>query len=396
MELEVVRCMNALTSLLAVLPLTYAAAVSYSTLRTMRGVPLLERLRPPVPVRWPRVSVIIPACNEAETIGAALEARLGEGYPSAEYIVVDDRSTDGTGSIIDAIAAKDPRVVPVHVTHLPDGWLGKLHAMDVGVRRSTGEWILFSDADIHHEPGTLTRVIAHCEKQRLDHLSVFPWIWSSTFWLDVMLSWFLRFVGTATRAWKVGDPSSRVSFGGGIFNLCRRSALERAGGLEPLRLEIADDGALGQLLKWSGARQGVLNARGFVGLHYYRSLPEGIRGLEKNAFAAIRFSLARAIVGMGFLLLVEVGPLVMLAVGDGTLRLAGAVTLGTLALTQALMARWLARPILSALFTPLGAVLMVAATARSTAMTLLRQGVEWRGTRYPLDVLRRGMRMVIA
>lgn len=388
--------MNALTSLLALVPVTYAALVAYGTLRVVRGVPLLERLAPRAPSVWPRVSVIIPACNEEDTIGPALEARLAEGYPNAEYVVVNDRSTDRTGAIVDAIAARDSRVVPVHVTELPDGWLGKLNAMQVGVTRSTGEWILFSDADVHHEPGTLSRVIAYCEEQGKDHVSVFPWLWSSTFGIDVMLTSFLRLLGTMIRPWKAGDPTSKASFGGGFFNLCRRSALDRAGGLEPLRLEIADDGALGQLLKWSGARQAVLNGRGFVGLHYYRSLGEGFRGMEKNAFAAVRFSLTRALAGMAVIALAEIGPLLLLPSGDSTLRGAGALALVTLAVTQAAFARWLARPIFSALFTPLGALLLIASTARSTFMTLARQGVEWRGTRYPLALLRRHMRMVLA
>src|SRR5262249_1819655 len=154
----------------AILSAAYWAVLVFAALRTIHAVPSLAALAPPEPASWPRVSVIIPACNEEATIEEALRSRLREGYPAAEYIVVDDRSTDRTGEILDRIAAEDPRVVALHVRELPDGWLGKVHALHAGLARATGEWVLFSDADIHHEVGTLRRAVAHCEQNGIDHL----------------------------------------------------------------------------------------------------------------------------------------------------------------------------------------------------------------------------------
>ncbi len=392
---EARRFMPFVAAVLSVLGLVYALLVAITAARVMRSVPLVERLAPREPQRWPRVSVIVPACNEASTIEAALESRLAEGYPAAEYVVIDDRSTDATGAIVDRLAARDPRVVALHVKELPDGWLGKVHALHAGVARATGEWILFSDADIHHEPGTLTRVVAHCEEQRLDHVAVLPSIWSSTLALDVMLNCFIRQFVIGSRAWKLGDPTSRVSIGGGNFMLVRRSALERAGGLEPLALEVVDDVALGQMLKWSGARQALLNARGFVGLHFYRSLPEAVRGMEKNAFAAMGYSVLRFMVLVSLFLVAELGSFAALAAGSGWPRAIAAIAVALLLATQLAVGRWLGRPALPTLLAPLGVVAMVVGTARSMALTLARRGVEWRGTRYPLDALRRGSRFVI-
>src|SRR5438105_2268588 len=122
----------------AIVAAAYAAINAMAAVRMFRGVPLLARLEPPEPARWPRVSVIIPACNEAATIEQALHSRVAEGYPDAEYLVVDDRSTDDTGAIIDRLARADPRIVPLHVRELPAGWLGKLHAMHVALARATG------------------------------------------------------------------------------------------------------------------------------------------------------------------------------------------------------------------------------------------------------------------
>lgn len=95
-------------------------------------MPVLRNLRPREPARWPSPSVVIPACNEGATIEDALRSRLAQGYPELEVIVVEDRSTDATVSIVDRIAAEDPRLRALHIEELPRGWLGKLHALHRG------------------------------------------------------------------------------------------------------------------------------------------------------------------------------------------------------------------------------------------------------------------------
>jgi len=380
---------------LAIASAVYWGLTAISAVLLRRGVPLLARLAPPAPPRWPRVSVVIPACNEAATIEAAVRSRLGEGYPNAEYIVVDDRSTDGSGEIIDRLAREDARVVPLHVRELPAGWLGKVHAMHVALERATGEYVLFSDADIHHEPGTLEKVVAHCEQHAIDHVAAFPSVWSTSFWLDTVMTTVLRILVIASRAWKVADPGSRISIGGGVFNLVRRSALDRVGGLAPLAMEIVDDAALGQLLKWSGARACVLNARGFVSLQFYPSVREVVIGMEKNAFAAIgRFEVARFAIVLGAICVLELGAPIALAFGVAPI-LTGATVVVAL-VTQVVIARWLDRPVVSAPLSPLGIAVFAFGGMRSMILTLRRGGIAWRGTHYPLAALRAGRRLVQA
>lgn len=380
---------------LAIASAAYWSLIALATLRVIRGVPVLERLRPREPEQWPRVSVIIPACNEAATLEGALRSRLAEGYPNAEYVVVDDRSTDATGQIIDRLAAEDPLVRAVHVRELPAGWLGKVHAMHVALGHATGEWVLFSDADIHHEPGTLRRVIAHSEEQRLDHVCVFPTVWAGGFWRDMMMNALLRILATFSRAWKVPDPRSRVSIGGGVFNLVRRSTLARAGGLEPLRMEVVDDAALGQQVKWAGGRQAVLNARGFVKLWFYSSLRDVVAGMEKNAFAVMgQFRVAQMIISLGVLAVVELGAIAGLFAAGWPVYLALA-TLGIALGAQVAMMRWLDRPAFPTLFAPLAIPVVVFAALRSMVLTVRRDGISWRGTRYPLAELRRGRKLVL-
>jgi hypothetical protein len=380
---------------LAITSAVYWVLVALASLLAMRAVPLIARIAPRAPPSWPRVSVIIPACNEEATIEQALRSRLAEGYPDAEYLVIDDRSTDRTGEILDRMAAEDPRIVALHVRELPEGWLGKVHAMHVAVARATGAWVLFSDADVHHEPGTLRRVVAYCEQHRIDHAAVFPWVWSSTFWLDGVMNTLLRVLAAGSRAWKVPDPRSRISVGGGNFNLVRRAALARAGGLAPLRMEVIDDAALGQVLKWSGARPCVLNGRGFVGLWFYRSVRDVVVGIEKNAFAMLgRFSVPRFAAVLTALSVCELGALVTLAAGAGWPFVLAAATLALAALVQLAVARWYGRPLLPTVLAPLGWLVFAFAALRSAVLTLRRGGITWRGTHYPLAALRRGRRYV--
>ena len=188
----------------------------------------------------------------------------------------------------------------------------------------------------------------------------------------------LRNLGLASRAWKAADPRSRVSIGGGVFNLVRRSALDRAGGLAPLAMEVVDDAALGQLLKWSGARACVLNARGFVKLGFYSSVREVVLGMEKNAFAVLgRFEVARFAIILAVLCTLELAAPVALVFGGAPI-LAGAVVALAVG-SQLAVARWLDQP---------GRVRAVRAARRrgvrvrrrplDDPLTLARGGISWR------------------
>src|SRR6185369_2740694 len=108
-------------------------------------------------------SVVVPACNEARTIERALTSLLAQDYPDLEIVLVDDRSSDETGAIIEHLAASDRRISAIHVRELPAGWLGKVHALQRGLERARGELVLFTDADIHFAPGALRRAVAWVE-----------------------------------------------------------------------------------------------------------------------------------------------------------------------------------------------------------------------------------------
>jgi glycosyltransferase involved in cell wall biosynthesis len=137
-------------------------------------LPRLERENVPVPSRWPRLSVIIPACNEAAHLESAVETLVQQDYSDLEIILVNDRSTDATGAIIDRLAKNDPQIRALHIRKLPGGWLGKVHALHCGVAKARGEWLLFTDADVHFAPETLRRALAHVLQLQADHLALIP------------------------------------------------------------------------------------------------------------------------------------------------------------------------------------------------------------------------------
>ena len=367
----------------------------YSILRSRWSVPYLRDAAAPPPTVWPLVSLIVPARDEAAAIEAATASRLAQDYPSLELVLVDDRSTDATPAIIDRLAAGDPRVMAVHLTELPAGWLGKLHALDQGVRRARGDWLLFTDADVTFAPDTLRRAVAWCEHGGFDHLAVLPDFNPQSPLLDACLDILVGGLIVGGRLWSVSDPKSSAAVGGGLFGLVRRSAFERTGAFESLRMEVADDVALGQLLKDSGARPTVLNAAGYVSLDFYRSLTELSRGLDKSAFPVIgRFSVARLILMVGLMIYIETGSWLVAAFAtDPAARLVGLAAGLTLLGGSVALAGWLHRSLWSSLLKPFASVVFGAMLLRAGLTAWRQGGVDWRGTRYPLAALREGQRV---
>ena len=178
------------------------------TVRVVRAVPLLAQSDPPPPQTWPKLSVVIPACNEAAALESALGSVLEQDYPELEIILIDDRSTDGTAAIVDRMAAADPRILRYHVEQLPEGWLGKVHALDLGAAKAGGSWLLFTDADVHMAPGALRRAIAYAAHHSIDHLAAVPDLWPSSLLVDANMALFCRTFAVAMRLWAVADPKS--------------------------------------------------------------------------------------------------------------------------------------------------------------------------------------------
>ncbi len=346
------------------------------------------------PRPWPKLSVIIPACNEGDTLEDAIKTVLAQDYPDVEIVLIDDRSTDNTGEIVDRAAAVDERVRPVHITELPHGWLGKVNALQCGLKQTTGRWVLFTDADVHMAPSTLRRAVAYCENRRLDHLALIPDVWPATLLTDAVISPFFRVFMIGIRVWAVENPKSSACVGVGAFNMVRREAFDQTDGFEWLRLEVADDVGLGLMMKRSGARCSIAHGRELVGLHWYRSVAEIARGAEKS-YASFGHCNPLQLVGMVSLVTaLELSPFIAALLWTMPwLQIAGAATLFVGAATIIALHRWSRRPLLPGLLVPVAAVLNVALSFRAAWLGFRRGGVVWRGTLYPSRMLREGVRV---
>lgn len=361
-----------------------------------RGVRYFEQVEPAeLDGEPPCLTVIVPACNEAATIAAALEKLKAQTYPALQVLVVDDRSTDDTGAIVDRIAAEDERFEAIHIDELPDGWLGKVHAMHRATELADGEWLLFTDADVEFAPDTLDRAVRLALGEDLDHLAVIPYVLSHGVALEAVVSAFGALLLGSAEIPRVREPDQVVPFGVGAFNLVRRSAFDRTPGFEWLRMEVADDFGLGLMLAREGARQDVLVSHRDIAVEWYESVGSMIRGLEKNLFAvAGKYSLLRVLIAVPIGVVFVFAPVIALEVPGGW---PGAVASGaavfSMLLSTVVLARATGRRWAPLLFLPLTQLLVVYALLRSAIVGTVNDGITWRGTHYPLDELRRHRRV---
>jgi len=380
----------------------YWSAALALTLHARRKISSLGGAPPDAPAGgWPSVSVVIPACDEIGTIEPALARQLGSDYPELELIVVDDRSRDGTGALLDRLAASEERLRVLHVTpeQLPVGWLGKVHALHVGQAAASGRWLLFCDADVQPAPELLRHAIAHCEREGLDFLTALPRLVAVAPLLDAVVATTARTVFVGGQLWQLENPRSDKAGGFGAFILVRRAAWEGTEGFPWLKLDVADDLALGLLLKRSGARCAAVNASALLDLRFYGTLRELAASVEKGAYAIVgRFSLLRLLALSAAMPLLELAPFVgliwwLLAGGAGWWPAAiGAVGLAAALATSAAIAGWFRLPWRTVALFWLGAPVVSALSVRSGLIGRRRGGISWRGTFYPAELLEQGMR----
>lgn len=336
----------------------------------------------------PPVSIIVAARNEARHIGAAVRSLLAQRYSPLEIIVVDDRSTDATGALLATMAREHPELRVVTVRELPDGWLGKNHALHAGASAARGEWLLFVDADVVLDTHAVARAVRMVSALRLDHLAVAPDLVLPTWPLALVVNYFMMWFVLYLRPWRARDPRSRAFVGIGAFNLVRASSFRGVGGLTRIALRPDDDIMLGKVLKQGGARQSLASADGVARVEWYSTLPELARGFRKNAFAGLRYSYALVLFTLAGNLVLAVWPFIAVGITQGAERLLYLVAAASQVVAYAgpaVVRR--TRPWLAALY-PVAAVLFVGILAAAVLRTMRRGGIEWRDTFYPLERLR--------
>ena len=376
-----------LFAVIALFWLTYGIKVAWGAI----SLPWLRDYAPAPDNDCPAISVIFAARDEQQKLPAALATLVALDYPRLEIIAVNDRSQDATPQILDDFATQHPQLKVVHIRELPPGWLGKPHALQKGYEASSGELVVFTDADVQFRVDALRRAVTLLRERRLDHLSLLCDVERSGFWDTVFISFFGMGFHLATDPARLSNPNSRSYVGVGAFQMLRREAYEACGTHRRLAMEVIDDMKLGKLVKLAKLRSGLAVAQSFISVEWHLGLGNLVRGVEKNFFAGAQFRLSVVARQVLALLLMNVLPFVGLLFGHGWMRVFAAVSVLIALCFHTGVDIVMRIPPLYCLTVPLGALLTCYMVLRSTLTTLRQGGIVWRNTFYPLDDLRRGL-----
>ena len=357
----------------------------------MARLPWLSDVAPMISGDAPFVSIIFAARDEAEKLPAALETLLAQDYPRFEIVAVNDRSTDQTSAILHEFERSSRNLTVTDISALPPGWLGKPHALVAGSEKSHGDWLVFTDADVHFAPDVLSRAVALAAERSWDHLTLLTSVEMRGFWETAAISYFgLGFV-FGNEPWLASNPRSARYVGVGAFQMVRRAAYQKCGGHSRLRMDVIEDMKLGKLIKMAGLRSGVAVAQDMVRVRWHSGVRNVIRGVTKNMFAAVHYNPLFAVAAMLLSVTMSILPFFGLAFASGWARVFAGIAAGAAVLIHAGMIWSTSASPLYGFTHPLGALLFCWMIGRSAIATLWRGGVVWRDTFYPLEELRKGM-----
>jgi chlorobactene glucosyltransferase len=364
----------------------WAAAVALALHE--RRVALRAEDEPPA-TDGPAVSVIVPARDEARGIGATVSSLRALEYPRVEVVVVDDESRDGTLAAARAAAAGDPRVRVLAGRPLPPGWVGKPWACWQGAEAATGEWLLFTDADVVHAPDSLGRALALARRLGRGGLTLFPTVVCE----GIVERTVMPAAVAAISSFVAPGPLARsarsgVAIAAGGYILVERGLYAAAGGHARIRDRLVDDVHLAAAVKRAGGLLIPARAGRLARVRMYHGGRDVWDGWSKNASFGAAGGAGRALVASVAGALTAVAPATALAEGlrrgDRRLAAAGAVGAGLQMALQRLSAWAAPTPARDAPLLPVGMLVMSAAAARGAVLRLRGAGPEWRGRRYPL------------
>jgi chlorobactene glucosyltransferase len=343
--------------------------------------------------RGRHLTIIIPARNEASNIAGVVQSILRSSYTPFELLVVDDRSSDETSTIVRAIAAREPRVRLIPGAALPPGWFGKPWACSQGAAEARGELLLFTDADTRHSPGLHERAVGALETQQAHLVTISPRLLCLTFWERVVMPQIFLPLAARFHPRAVNRARHRRNvIANGQFILVTRESYDRVGGHASVRSSVAEDLALAQEYQRHGERIYFAFAEEFMETRMYRSLRELVDGWSKNVYLGSRHSYPEEpwrralapVMLLGFMLywLAPIPMLLLFPPGTEGLRLVGAAMASSVVF-WALIVAALGIPPWYGLLYPLGATIGLYIVLRS-----MRRGsrrVDWRGRVYRVE-----------
>ena len=336
--------------------------------------------------RWPRVVAIVPARNEAETVGRAITSLAKQDYPGDFFtILVDDHSDDGTADLARkaAVECNVSGRISIHLaSELLPGWTGKVWAMNEGIAAAAGrapDYFWLTDADITHAPDTLRRLVCQGERDSLDLASLMAYLRVKTFPERLLIPAFLYFFLTVYPPNWVMDPKSRAAAAAGGCILLRRSALERIGGVTAVRSEVIEDCALARAVKQSGGKIRLGLTRSSVSLRGYDSFA-GIRDLiARVAFTQLRYSFLLLLGALTGLFVTYLLPWLLFFAFPGEAWVAVDTTIAMMAATFAVTVKFYGLAWPWALTLPIAALFYAYATCVSAVRYWLGRGGQWKG-----------------
>lgn len=341
----------------------------------------------PAPATFPPVVAIIPARDEAAVIGRALQSLFGQNYPSRLHVVVvDDYSTDGTASVArEAASAVDAaaRLSVVQARPLPVGWTGKVGAMESGWQHVQAQaieapYVLFTDADIEHGPGSLSRLVARAEAGSLALVSLMVRLRTRSFAERALVPAFVFFFRMLYPFAWVSDPASPVAAAAGGCMLLRRATLETIGGFSAIRGALIDDCALARAIKPHGPiRLDVADTS--ASLRDYDTLADIWRLIARTAYAELRYSFLRLVAAVAGMALVFLAPPALALLGSGAGSWLGGASWVAMAGAFVPCLRYYRVSMLWAPLLPMIALFYVAATVDSWRRHQAGRSGEWKG-----------------
>ncbi len=267
----------------------------------------------PPPPEFPRVSILVPARNEARNVEACAASLLAQDYPDFEVIFLDDESTDETSLILSRLAQADPRLMVLNGTPTPPGWMGKHWACHQLEQAASGELILFTDADTRHTPDMLRDSVSALLAEKADLVTAFPHeevvTWGEALLVPV-IGWGIFTFIPIKLVQQLRIPALSITIG--QFMLFRRSAYHSIGGYEAVRSEIVDDVCLGRNIISNGFEWRLMDGTRHVSCRMYRSFWEAVGGFGKSLFAVFDFRILPYFIGWGVVGVAFIEPVVAL------------------------------------------------------------------------------------